>query len=91
MVNAKLDPEELPQNTLQVQTDIFIKSVNMDQIHFVNKDKQFPFFVWNATLFSSSFWLEYLLRESNFQLDISKNDLKLVQKDFFVKVVKIFQ
>ena len=28
MVNAKLDPEELPQNTLQVQTNIFIKSVN---------------------------------------------------------------
>ena len=38
MVNAKLDPEELPQNTLQVQTDISTKSVNKDQIQFVNKD-----------------------------------------------------
>ena len=55
MVNAKLDPEELPQNTLQVKTDISINSVNKDKIHFVNKDKRFPFFVWNVTLFSSSF------------------------------------
>ena len=38
MVNAKLDPEELPQNTLQVQTDISTKSANKDQIQFVNKD-----------------------------------------------------
>ena len=38
MVNAKLDPEELPQNTLQVQTNIFIKSVNKAQIKFVNKN-----------------------------------------------------
>ena len=38
MVNAKLDPEELPQNTLQVQTDISTKSVNKDQIQFVIKD-----------------------------------------------------
>ena len=43
MVNAKLDPEELPQNTLQVKTDISINSVNKDKIHFVNKDKRFPF------------------------------------------------
>ena len=74
MVNAKLDPQELPENTLQV-------SINNNNNNINNKGKDL--------LLKVMVVLNIFLHLLNLQLDISKNDLRMLQRDFFVKVTAI--
>ena len=74
MVNAKLDPQELPENTLQV-------SINNNNNNINNKGKDLLLKVMVVLII----FLDLL----NLQLDISKNDLRMLQRDFFVKVTAI--
>ena len=91
MVNAKLDPQELPENTLQVSinnnNNNNNKNNNSEAEHYIKRN---PHAKNNSKdlLLKVMVVLNIFLDLLNLQLDISKNDLRMLQKDFFVKVTR---